>query len=62
MGNWWLVLFTALIAIALPAVGQLVEPQAFVDPAKPPPLPEKPVPVAATSGKPLMEGAADARP
>ena len=34
MGNWWLVLATALIAIALPAVGRLVEPEAFLDPAK----------------------------
>ncbi len=34
MGNWWLVLATALIAIALPAVGRLVEPEAFLEPAK----------------------------
>ena len=32
MGNWWLVLATALIAIALPAVGRLVEPEAFARP------------------------------
>ena len=29
MGNWWLVLATALVAIALPAVGRLVQPEAF---------------------------------
>ena len=34
MGNWWLVLATALIAIALPAVGRLVQPEAFKNPAK----------------------------
>src|SRR5271154_3549146 len=34
MGNWWLVLATALIAIATPAVGRLVEPEAFANPAK----------------------------
>ena len=34
MGNWWLVLATALIALAMPAVGRLVEPEAFVNPAQ----------------------------
>src|ERR1700728_5422056 len=42
MGNWWLVLATALIAIALPAVGQLVEPKAFLDPAKKSPAQTRP--------------------
>jgi hypothetical protein len=61
MGNWWLVLATALIAIALPAVGRLVEPEAFANPAKPSPIREKPVPVRA-GAEPLVEGAVDARP
>ena len=61
MGNWWLVLATALIAIALPAVGRLVEPEAFRNPAKPSPIREKPVPVPA-GAEPLVEGAVDARP
>src|SRR6202020_475232 len=42
MGNWWLVLATALIAIALPAVGRLVEPEAFLDPAKKSPAQTRP--------------------
>jgi branched-chain amino acid transport system permease protein len=61
MGNWWFVLATALIAIALPAVGRLVEPEAFANPAKPAPIREKPVPVRADV-EPLVEGAVDARP
>ena len=61
MGNWWFVLATALIAIALPAVGRLVEPEAFRNRAKPSPIGEKPVPVQAVA-EPLVEGVADARP
>ncbi len=29
MGNWWLVLITALIALALPALGRMVRPEVF---------------------------------
>ena len=42
MGNWWLVLATGLIAIALPAVGRLVQPEAFVDPVKKSPGRDRP--------------------
>jgi hypothetical protein len=55
------VLATALIAIALPAVGRLVEPEAFRNPAKPSPIRDRPVPVRA-GAEPLVEGAVDARP
>ena len=60
MGNWWLVLATALIAIALPAVGRLVEPEAFAPPASAPPVQERPVPTAAA--EPMIDGVVDARP
>jgi branched-chain amino acid transport system permease protein len=61
MGNWWLVLATALIAIALPAVGRLVEPEAFLDPVKAPPVQKQPAttPVAVDI---VVESVADARP
>jgi branched-chain amino acid transport system permease protein len=61
MGNWWLVLATALIAIALPAVGQLVQPEAFRHPTKALPTQEtlERPPVAAEL---LVEGVVDARP
>ena len=60
MGNWWLVLATALIAIVLPAVGRLVEPEAFAPPASAPPVQERPVPTAAA--EPMIDGVVDARP
>jgi hypothetical protein len=61
MGNWWLVLATALIAIALPAVGRLVAPEAFLDPVKAPPAQQQPAttPVAVDI---VVESVADARP
>ena len=61
MGNWWLVLATALIAIALPAVGRLVEPEAFLEPAKAGASPKRPAtaPVAVDI---VVESVADARP
>ena len=62
MGNWWLVLATALIAIALPAVGRLVQPEAFRDPVKARSGPGR----RAGGGRPARrnpcEGVADARP
>jgi hypothetical protein len=62
MGNWWLVLSTALIAIALPAVGQLVQPEAFLDPAKgAPPASDRP-PAAPVTVEVVVESVADARP
>jgi hypothetical protein len=61
MGNWWLVLATALIAIALPAVGRLVEPEAFLNSVKPAPIRAEP-PAALVTAEPLVEGVADARP
>jgi hypothetical protein len=62
MGNWWLVLATALIAIALPAVGRLVEPEAFADPVKAARARDKLAVPAPVSVEPLVEGVADARP
>jgi branched-chain amino acid transport system permease protein len=62
MGNWWLVLATVLIAIALPAVGRLVQPEAFLDPIKgTSPALERPAmePVAMEV---VVESVADARP
>ena len=56
MGNWWLVLATALIAIALPAVGRLVQPEAFLDPVKPPPIREKPAGAAPVAAEPSSKG------
>jgi hypothetical protein len=61
MGNWWLVLATALIAIALPAVGRLVEPEAFLDPAKAAPAQNRPS-VAPVAVDIVVESVADARP
>jgi hypothetical protein len=61
MGNWWLVLATTLIAIALPAVGRLVAPEAFLDPVKASPALQRPAtaPVAVDI---VVESVADARP
>jgi hypothetical protein len=61
MGNWWLVLATALIAIALPAVGRLVEPDAFREPVHSGPVRTEQLAAAATA-EPLVEGGADAHP
>jgi len=65
MGNWWLVLATALIAVALPAVGRLVAPEAFANPAKAAPAPDRPALASTgttvTPAEPLVEGVADAR-
>jgi hypothetical protein len=62
MGNWWLVLATALIAIALPAVGQLVQPEAFLDPVETtPPAPDRPA-TAPVAAEVVVESVADARP
>ena len=60
MGIWWLVLATALIAIALPAVGRLVEPEAFLDPVKAARARDKAAVPAPVSAEPLVEGVADA--
>ena len=59
MGNWWLVLATALIAIALPAVGRLVEPEAFRTRPRPPAREDRRR--CRPPAEPL-EGVADARP
>jgi hypothetical protein len=62
MGNWWLVLATGLIAIALPAVGRLVQPEAFLDPVKAASLaPERPA-MAPAAVDVVVESVADARP
>jgi branched-chain amino acid transport system permease protein len=63
MGNWWFVLATTLIALALPALGRLVRPEAFgagpvatAEARRPPAV----VP-AVVGGMPAVEGVADAR-
>ncbi len=62
MGNWWLVFATALIAIALPAVGQLVHPEAFLGPVKSgSPALERPAP-APVAVEVVAESVVDARP
>ena len=61
MGNWWLVLATGLIAIALPAVGRLVQPEAFVDPVKKSPGRDRPT-TAPVAMEVVVESVADARP
>ena len=64
MGNWWFVLATAVIALALPAVGRAVRPDAFEDPAggasRASRRPAAASPTAATE-LPVVEGVADAR-
>jgi hypothetical protein len=61
MGNWWLVLATGLIAIALPAVGRLVQPEAFEDPARAQPVRERPAREPAAV-EPRVESVVDVRP
>jgi hypothetical protein len=61
MGNWWFVLATALIAVAMPAIGRLVQPDAFRAPAKAVPARERPAPAPVPVVEPLVEGVADAR-
>ncbi len=63
MGNWWLVLATGVIALALPALGRAVRPEAFRGAPvalQGTPSPPVPLPVAA-NGAPAVEGAVDAR-
>jgi ABC-type branched-subunit amino acid transport system permease subunit len=66
MGNWWLVLATTAIAVALPAAGRLVSPQAFLPPGKSGVGKELSPPVAAgvgaEAGAAPLQGVADARP
>jgi hypothetical protein len=59
MGNWWLVLATAAIAVVTPGVARLVNPEAFRNPAKAV-APGAPTP-APVSAEPFVEGVADAR-
>ncbi len=64
MGNWWLVLATGVIALALPAIGRAARPEAFrasplvAVPARATPAAEP----AAVDDVPVVEGVADARP
>ena len=60
MGNWWLVLATGLIAIALPAIGRLVQPEAFAGPARARPVRDRPT--AEPVVEPRVESVVDARP
>jgi branched-chain amino acid transport system permease protein len=62
MGNWWLVLATGLIVIALPALGQLVQPEAFRhETVTAEPAAARPATTPA-SREQVVEGVADARP
>jgi branched-chain amino acid transport system permease protein len=66
MGNWWLVLATAVIALVLPALGRAVRPEAFRNPAVAGPghrAPTRavPPPQAEPEGVPAVKGVADAR-
>ena len=60
MGNWWLVLATAAIAVTLPAVGQLVQPEAFAPPGNDRTIREQAR--APAPAEPMVEGVVDARP
>jgi hypothetical protein len=62
MGNWWLVLATAVIALVLPAIGRAVRPEAFRAPAVSPSGQEPSAVLARTSATslPAVQGAADA--
>jgi branched-chain amino acid transport system permease protein len=63
MGNWWFVLATALVALALPALGRVVRPEAFgAGPvAAPGARGRREVVPSAVSAVPAIEGVADAR-
>ncbi len=63
MGNWWLVLATAVIAVAVPAIGRVVRPDAFrAAPAAVPAARDRPATIAvAVDGVMAVEGVADAR-
>ncbi len=64
MGNWWLVLATGIIALALPAIGRAVRPEAFQGTAELPETGRKRATVAVSlpvDGLTPVEGVADAR-
>ncbi len=63
MGNWWLVLATAVIAVAVPVIGRVVRPDAFrAAPAGVPAARDRPATIAvAVDGVMAVEGVADAR-
>ncbi len=63
MGNWWLVLATAVIAVATPALGRAVRPKAFASlPAAATPGGGEPAPeTEPVDSVSVVEGAADAR-
>ena len=64
MGNWWFVLATAGVAVALPALGRVVRPEAFgAGPVATPGAQGRPAIVPGVmSPVPAVEGVADARP
>jgi hypothetical protein len=63
MGNWWLVLATAVIALALPALGRAVRPEAFRTVAVVPGAQDGPTTVGpALESVSVAGGVADARP
>ncbi len=63
MGNWWFVLATVAVALAVPALGRVVRPDAFrTDGAAAPLLPGRAAPAAVPVGAAAaVEGVADAR-
>jgi branched-chain amino acid transport system permease protein len=64
MGNWWLVLATALIAIATPALGRAVRPDAFRNAPVAAAARSRATPAvgAGVAGTQVVEGVADVRP
>jgi branched-chain amino acid transport system permease protein len=63
MGNWWLVLASGLIAVALPAIGRAVHPEAFRPPSVSyPPRQAMPTEPAVQNPAPAVQGAVDVRP
>jgi branched-chain amino acid transport system permease protein len=64
MGNWWLVLATGVIALALPAIGRAARPEAFqASPLVAVPARARPgAEPAGVDDVPVVEGVADARP
>jgi hypothetical protein len=63
MGNWWFVLATVAVAVAVPALGRVVRPDAFRTGAvTAPPAPGRPAAQSVAVGSAAaVEGVADAR-
>jgi branched-subunit amino acid ABC-type transport system permease component len=62
MGNWWFVLATGLIVLALPGIGRAVRPEAFsATPVAAPGAVAPPAVAVAAPTAPAVEGVADVR-